>query len=281
MRRYIFVLFIGFFLVSCEYFKQDPPGVPVARVNESYLYDKDIQQLVTETTSKEDSILIVNNYITRWATQQLLIDKAKVNLSRENLDTYERLVNDYKNGLYTEAYKNKIVLSQLDSSITENQFKEFYEANKENFKLNDELVKVRYLQVDPNYSELAKTKEQLQRFNTKDIAALRASEIKFKSFNFNDSVWIRREALVEAIPALKGKTDDVLKKSNFTQLQDSLGVYLVKIQDVLQPNDIAPLSYVKPTIRQILLNKKKLELIKELEKDITKDAIKNNDFEIY
>ncbi len=42
-----------------------------------------------------------------------------------------------------------------------------------------------------------------------------------------------------------------------------------------------PLSYIKPTIEQIILNKRKLELIKKLEKDITKDAIKNNDFEIY
>ena len=73
----------------------------------------------------------------------------------------------------------------------------------------------------------------------------------------------------------------MLKKSNFAQLQDSLGVYLVKIEDLLKRNDIAPLSHIKPTIQQIILNKRKLELIKKLEKDITKDAIKNNDFEIY
>jgi hypothetical protein len=75
--------------------------------------------------------------------------------------------------------------------------------------------------------------------------------------------------------------NQVLKKSNITQLQDSLGVYLVKIEDVLMTNDIAPLIYVEPTIKQIILNKRKLELIKNLEKDITKDALKNKKFEIY
>ncbi|MBV1923083.1 MAG: peptidyl-prolyl cis-trans isomerase, partial [Flavobacteriaceae bacterium] len=69
--------------------------------------------------------------------------------------------------------------------------------------------------------------------------------------------------------------------SNFTQLQDSLGVYLVKIEDILLTNDIAPLIYVEPTIKQIILNKRKLELIKNLERDITKDALKNKKFEIY
>jgi hypothetical protein len=45
--------------------------------------------------------------------------------------------------------------------------------------------------------------------------------------------------------------------------------------------DIAPLSYIKPSLKLIILNKRKLELIKKLEKDITQDAIKNNEFEIY
>jgi hypothetical protein len=34
-------------------------------------------------------------------------------------------------------------------------------------------------------------------------------------------------------------------------------------------------------LKEVLLNKRKLELIKKFEKDITNDAIKNNDYEIY
>lgn len=55
----------------------------------------------------------------------------------------------------------------------------------------------------------------------------------------------------------------------------------MQIEDVLNQNDLAPQVYVKPTIKQIVINKRKLELIKQLEKDITKDAIKNKQFEIY
>jgi len=73
----------------------------------------------------------------------------------------------------------------------------------------------------------------------------------------------------------------VLKKPNFTKLQDSLGVYLVKIEAVLKTNDLAPLSYVKPTIEQIILNKRKQNLLKKIQKDITIDAIKNKNFEIF
>jgi hypothetical protein len=55
----------------------------------------------------------------------------------------------------------------------------------------------------------------------------------------------------------------------------------VKIEAVLKTNDIAPLSYVKPTIEQIVINKRKQEILKKIEKDITKDAIKNKNFELF
>jgi hypothetical protein len=88
--------------------------------------------------------------------------------------------------------------------------------------------------------------------------------------------------VVDKIPVITSENrDQLLKKSNFIELKDSLGVYLMQINDVLLRNDTAPLEYVKPTIDQIVINKRKLEIIRELEKDITKDAIKNKQFEIY
>ena len=65
------------------------------------------------------------------------------------------------------------------------------------------------------------------------------------------------------------------------QLKDSLGVYLIYIKDIKERGEQAPLSYIKPTVEQIILNKRKQELIKNLRTDITKDAIKNNEFEIF
>ncbi len=197
-------------------------------------------------------------------------------------ETYDKLVSEYKNDLYTEAYKSTIVTRQLDSAISNSQLEEFYTSKKENFKLNDELYKVRYFQVDNNFTNLSKVKEKFIRFNKKDKGELSELTIQFKSYNFNDSTWVKKEALLEVLPILQTQQgNQVLKKSNFSQLQDSLGVYLVKIEAVLYTHDIAPLSYIKPTIEQIILNKRKLELIKKLEKDITKDAIKNKKFEIY
>ncbi|HAV53361.1 MAG: peptidyl-prolyl cis-trans isomerase [Aequorivita sp.] len=282
MIRHIFhIILFCTLLVSCEYFKPKMEENVVARVNDNFLYEKDIQKLISEDTTPEDSILIVNNYINRWATQQLLIDQARINLSADQLEQYEKLVQEYQNDLLTEAYKNVIVSKQLDSTITEQEYRDYYETNKENFRLKDLLVKLRYVQLPVNYEGLASVREKLGRYNEKDRKSLNSQDYQFISSNFNDSVWVRKEILLNTLPAIRDNSEQVLKKSNFTQLQDSLGVYLVKIEDVLNPNDTAPLSYVKPTLKQIILNKRKLELIKKLETDITRDAIETNNFEIY
>jgi len=280
MNKILLTIICIITLSSCAYFKQDNLEIPVARVNDSYLYQKDIKDLIFGNTSKEDSTLIVNNFINRWATKQLLIDQSIINLSQEKQDAYNDLVNLYKTDLYTEAYKSSIVAKQLDSIISLKELEDFYNQNKDNFKLNDDLLKVRYIHIDGNFSNTKELVEKFKRFDSIDKDELTELSIKFKAFNLNDSIWIKNDVLIGALPVLKHSNNQVLKKANFTQLQDSLGVYLVKIEAVLKTNDIAPLSYVKQTIGQILLNKRKQELLKKIEKDITKDAIKNKNFEL-
>jgi hypothetical protein len=55
----------------------------------------------------------------------------------------------------------------------------------------------------------------------------------------------------------------------------------VAVKDVLFRNNIAPLSYIKPTIKQIILHRRKIELIREIEKILVKDATQNKNFKIY
>ena len=278
----IFLTIIGLIvLCSCDFINQDNLDIPIARVNDSYLYKKDIKDLIFENTSKDDSTLIVANFINRWATKQLLIDQSIINLTQEKQDAYNNLVNQYKTDLYIEAYKSSIVAKRLDSVITFEELEKFYNQNKENFKLNDDLLKIRYIHIDENFSNTKELVEKFKRFDSIDKYELTKLSIKFKAFNLNDSIWIKNDLLIRVLPVLKQNNIQVLKKTNFTQLQDSLGVYLVKIEAVLKTNDIAPLSYVKPTIEQIVLNKRKQEILKKIEKEITIDAIKNKNFELF
>jgi hypothetical protein len=281
MNTYFLTILSLLFFCSCNYLTQDASIIPIARVNDSYLYNEDIIDLISENTTKDDSTLIVNNFINRWATKQLLIDQSMINLSQERQDFFNEMVSQYKTDLYTEAYKSSIISKQLDTVILKKEYEDYYNLNKRNFKLNDELLKVRYIQVDKNFLDLKALEKKIKRYDSIDKKDLINLSIKFKSFNLNDSIWIKSNVLKGRLPVLKEENLKVLKKPNYTQLQDSLGVYLIKIEATLKTNDIAPLSYVKPTIEQIILNKRKQDLLKKIQKDITIDAIKNENFEIF
>ena len=281
MNTYFLTILSLLFFCSCNYLTQDTSIIPIARVNESYLYNEDIIDLISKNTTKDDSTLIVNNFINRWATKQLLIDQSMINLSQEKQDFFNEMVSQYKTDLYTEAYKSSIISKQLDTVILKKEYEDYYNLNKRNFKLNDELLKVRYIQVDKNFLDLKALEKKFKRYDSIDKKDLTNLSIKFKSFNLNDSIWIKSNVLIGRLPVLKEENLKVLKKPNYTQLQDSLGVYLIKIEATLKTNDIAPLSYVRPTIEQIILNKRKQDLLKKIQKDITIDAIKNENFEIF
>jgi len=277
-----FILALSFFVLSCVYFKETDDRVPIARVNDSYLYEDDIKDLIAEGTSEEDSTLIVNGFINRWATQRLLIEGALLNLPINKQEDFNKLVTQYKNDLFTKAYLDALVNKNINTTVTLDQAKEVYENNKETFKLNEELVKFRYIGLSQNALNLIEVQKRFKRYDEEDKKYLDSISVQFKNYSLNDSMWVKVSQIVEKIPVINSDNKkELLKKSNFLQLKDSLNLYLMQINDVLFQNDYAPLEYVKPTIDQIVINKRKLELIKLLEKDITKDAIKNKQFEIY
>uniref|UniRef100_UPI00404A07CC peptidyl-prolyl cis-trans isomerase n=1 Tax=Gelidibacter sp. TaxID=2018083 RepID=UPI00404A07CC len=281
IKKAVFIIAMVSF-VSCNFFKETDDRIPVARVGDAYLYQEDIENIVAEGTTTEDSILLINNFITRWATQELLIDGAKRNLPEAQQQDFNKLVTQYKNDLFTKAYLEALVNKYIDTTITAIEAQSIYDANKETFKLNEELLKLRYISLPLNAINTDEVERRFKRYNKDDKKELNDIALQFKSYSLNDTIWVKLSQAAEKIPVINAENkNQLLKKSNFIQLKDSLNLYLMQINDVLQQNDYAPLEYVKPTIYQIIINKRKLELIKQLEKDITKDAIKNNQFEIY
>ena len=280
-QNFIFII-LAVILTSCSFFQKTDDRKPVARVNDSYLYQEDIKNLITDGISEEDSTLVVQNFINRWATQKIFVDGAMINLNEEKQATFNKLVEQYKHDLYTKAYIEALVKKNMDTAVANKEAEVYYENNKEVFKLNEELIKFRYIHVDEEIIDFDVIEEKFKRFNLEDKKHLDSISIQFKSFSLNDSIWIKVSQVIDKIPIINPENkNQLLKKSNFVQLKDSLGVYLMQINDVLVRNDTAPLEYVKPTIDQIVINRRKLEFIRELEKDITKDAIKNKQFEIY
>lgn len=277
--RYTWFLLI---LVSCD--KINLPKVEenssniVAIVNTSKLFKKDIAQILPKNISSKDSVVFVINFINDWAINQILLEKAQTSISQPELEEIQDLVNDYRSSLLINNYKNKLILQRLDTVIGEEEIASFYEASKENFNLNEELIKVKYLHFEDNIISKNDFVKLFKSDDIEDAEELARRQLSFKNFDLNDSIWKPVDNILLKLPFQK---DELLKKSKFTSKQDSLDLYLVAVNDVLLQNDIAPLSYIRPKIKQIILHKRKIELIKKVEQILLQDAVKNNNFKKY
>ena len=282
MRFWITIFLLSAMVVSCDYFKAPKKPKAIARVGENYLFQDDIIDLVPKGTSKKDSIAIVKSFIDRWATQKLLFEAAQRNIGKDKVSKFNALIDQYKVDLYTKDYIESLVIRQIDTVVTEVQIEAYYAKNKQYFKNSSELVKLRYINLVKENPKFAKIKSKFSSFTKKDRKELEQLAVQFKSYAFNDSIWVDINQVYEKIPFinLENKQKYISSGMNF-QYPDSTTVWLVKVNNVLPKDSPTPLEFLKPTIKQIIINNRKLDLINTIEKEITNDAIKDNKYEIY
>jgi len=276
--------FLGFLLTvcSCTFFTPEQQPQSIARVGKNYLYKSDIATLIPVGTSKEDSLLLVRDYIDRWASQKLLIGAAERNLSDSKKKEYNALIKQYKNDLFTRAYIEEVVKNTVDTVVSQQQLKTYYDENKENFKTNGTLVRLRFINLAKDNPRFETIRNKFFDYNKKDKKFWDTYKLQFKSFALNDTVWVDMGQVYEKLPVINpDNREEFIQSGKKAQILDKDYVYLIKITNVLDKNQISPYEYIKPTLREIILNKRKLELIKKFEIDITNDAIKNKDYEIY
>ncbi len=277
------LVFISFMiLISCRNSDTSTDSKAIARVDNVYLYADDLKDLVAPGTPKKDSLAIVKDFINRWATQQLLFKKAEINLNKDKQKEFEKLLEQYKIDLYTKAYLEEMVIRTVDTTITETDLETYYAKYKNNFKTTDDLVRLRFINISKSNTKMNQIKAYFGSGKPKDKENLKKIAINFKNYALNDSVWVDMPQVYEKLPFVN--QDNKLKyiqSGVYFQYQDSTDIFLVKVLNVAPKNSISPYQYIKPTLKQIIINERKNNLIQQLKKEITDDALNNDDYEIY
>ena len=276
--RYLILFFLFF---SCDNYFKNNNNLYIARVEAEYLNQQEVDDIFDSSSSSADSLTILNNYINNWAANRLLIERALINLSEENQNVIHELVDDYRNEILINSYVDALVGENMNLEISISELDSLYDKYKETFKLSEELFKFSFIYIPKVNPDIKLFKSKLKRFNNDDIQYLDSLSFQFNRYSLNDTVWKNKNELFYQLPELRKVNNNLLKKSNFIELKDSLGLYLINIKEVLKINEYAPLEYVSETLRRMIINKRKLIFIDQLRKDITKDAIKNKSFEIY
>ncbi|MDC1031639.1 peptidyl-prolyl cis-trans isomerase [Flavobacteriaceae bacterium] len=280
--RYPFLV-SGFllFFISCNQFVVNKEEV-IARVGAVYLYRTDLEKGLDAFVNEADSILKSRNYIDQWARNQILMQQAEINLDIDIINKLELLVDQYKIDLYSNTYKQSVIDKAIDTYITSQELDSFLLHNRSVFKLNAPLFQVRFIELPHDNVDLNEIKRSFQRFDEEDKDYLDSLSFQFTNHILADSIWINKSNLLSEVSFLNQENlNTYIKKSQFFEIEDSLGVYLFFVKDYLKKDDYSPSEVLYPTIKNILLNQRKLQFNNQFEKDIIQDAIKSKTYEIY
>ncbi|MBI4946697.1 MAG: hypothetical protein HY840_09880 [Bacteroidetes bacterium] len=262
-------------------FSQKQNEKAVARVGDAYLYSSVLKDLFSKDMDKKDSAEVVRKYINNWVRETLLLQQAEKNLTDEKKD-FEKRVEDYRKSLITYEYESELVKQKLDTLVSDEEIQKYYEENKSNFELKDNIIKVVYVKVRKNAPKVDKVKEWYRSDVQKDKDALANYCYQYaENFFLDDNTWLLFEDVLKEIPMKLYDKEAFLQNNRHLETQDSAHYYFVDIKGFMTKNSISPLSFEKTNIHSILLNKRKVELIKQMREDIYNEALKTKSFEVY
>ena len=278
MKRLILLILSCIILAGCSNFSNNNSNNLVARAGENFLYENDLP----EYTSKDDSLIKISSFIEAWAKEKVLYDLSMINLSQSKRAEIDELVENYKVDLYINSYKDLIVNSKIDSIVTAEQIDSFYTLNINNFKLNENLVKYRYIKVPNDNININRIRRYIVRINEQDRYFLDSLNFQFADLKLNDSIWFTERDVISSIDFINqnNKSKYFIKNRLFT-IEESNYTNFFIVDDILRSGNIPPISYLYERIKSTIVNQRKLNLLKNLNKEILNDALKSRKYEVY
>ena len=271
--KYYIIIVAGIFIASCSS-NNNSGKIVVAKVGEKTLYESDLFGIITTEMGKKDSSILANDYIEKWVKQELLIQKANDNLTTAQKNVTREL-NEYRNSLIIYKYKNELIKQRMDTTVTETQIEDFYNSNLNTFKLNKNIVKAIFIKIPSDVANPSLLKTLIADTSNEGLNELKEYCLQYaKGFDIFMDNWVNFETVKNNIPQEIDDVEHFLSRNNQIELNDSNYYYLVKIQDYKLKNDLAPLNFVENNIKKLILNKRKIEFLKEVENNIYTEGIR-------
>ena len=262
--------------------EQDDARTPLARVGKVFLYHQDLQRRVPGIFTVPDSADLIERYVEGWTKDQLILRRAHSapGLDKENV---EQRVDAYRHSLIRQEFLDRYVEDNLVHAIDPQTLSDYYEARSESFLLTEPIVRCRFLAVESSQRESTQLVNALRRANTKALkSSLEKMRGRVRKKHLDDSRWIALSSILSVTPFANISEPASLLKQRKVSRTSSDGVeYFLIIAESRQPGEVAPLEYVAPDIRRILINRRKSKLRDELEKRIYEKGLENEDVEIY
>jgi len=278
LKTYPLFISITLLILSCSNINNDNSNDLIARAGENFLYQNDLPSF----SSRQDSLLRYKNFVELWAKEKLLYDLSLTNLSQSKKNELDLLIEKFKIDLYINSYKDLIVNSRIDSIVTNEEIESYYNANIDNFTLNETLLKYRYLKVPSDNININRIRRYIQRLNNNDRDFLDSLNFQFAELKLNDSLWFAERDVISSIEFInQTNKSNFMRVNRLYEIKDDQYINYFIVKDLLKSGNIPPLSYLYDRIKLNIINQRKIDLIQNINKEILNDALKSSKYEIY
>ncbi len=254
----------------------------LARVNDAYLYLDELNGIVPASASSEDSAARVSSYVTSWIRKQLLLNEAAKNIDINEAEV-ERKVLDYRYSLIGYEFQNFYIKKNLNDSISSGEIEGYYKTHLDNFVLKQNIIQGTYIKVPKTAPRIQRIKDLMYSTKEADQNELKSYCLRFsEAYQLPDSTWIEFDKLTANSPLAEIPNKiQFLYNYRFYETSDANYLYFLKIDTYKISDNVSPLEFVQDDIKNIILNKRKVELAKKLEDEVYEDAVKRKDFEVF
>ena len=278
MKKQQILIFLIFLMLAVACFNGNDQRV-VASVNEEDLLLSEVIKEMPEST--EDSSFFINSYINIWVRKQLMIYHAQINLS-SGLTDYEKQIQEYRESLLIYAYQQELINQNFDTTITSQEILEYYNRYREEFKLVKNIFIGRYIVVDKSAPSLKDLSKWYKSDNEESVEKLVDYCQQFaKEYYLTDSSWQYFSNINDRLPNLISEEEYFLQHTKGVWFEDETYRYYIYIKDYQIKGSISPLSLEREKIHNVLLNKNKIQYLKQLEDELYQNALDLKRIKIY
>ena len=263
-------------LISCF---NNKGGRIIASVNEKVLM---LEEVLEEMPIQiEDSSFFVERYMNDWIRKQLMIYHAEINLSSD-IHNYDKQIEEYRSSLLIYAYQQELINQNFDTSISLKQVRDYYNQYKDEFKLRKNIFKGRFIVVDKSAPKLINLNMWYKSDKESTLEDLNDYCQQFaKEYYLEDDKWQYFSIFNQKLPEYIIEESYFLENTKGVVFEDDNLRYYVFIKDYQINGSISPLELEQEKIKNVLLNKNKIEYLKQLEDELYQNGLALKKIKIY
>jgi hypothetical protein len=259
--------------------EQKPEPRLLAQVFDYKLYYDDIKDLLQGYTDPADSIQQVRSLTDHWVRDRLLLVEAEKNFPKEA--NMKKLLEDYRQSLLRHFFEQQVIEEKLDTVITEQDLQDYYEANKEQHRLESGILKGYYFKIKRPLPRNDKLLSWWKTFPQQHYSEVIDYADKHAKTSWSDTtVFHEMNVLIQLFP--EGTLSESSIRSNRSVFRsDRDYYYLLYPVEVHYKLDIAPLSQIREQAARYIIHQRELELLDRIKKEIYDRDIQNERVQIY